>query len=96
MRTISITCTFLLLLSLAQMPMGYYTFLRIVITIAAITFAFKEYNASINLWVLVFSIIAVIFNPVVPVYLYEKRLWMPIDGSCAVLFLVYAFKNHRR
>lgn len=85
--------TALLLLALAALPIGYYTFLRILVTIAALIVLAKEVKVGITIWVLLFGIIAIIFNPIIPVYLYKKSLWMPIDILSALAFISYSFKK---
>jgi hypothetical protein len=78
-------------LALANLPIGYYTFLRIVITIGAVAVVITELKTGINFWVIAFGLIAVVFNPIIPVYLYDKALWAPIDIVAAILFGVKAF-----
>jgi len=92
MKVISICCFILLLLALAPMPIGYYTFLRIAVTLCAITICIVEYRNNINSWLLLFGFTAILFNPVFPVYLYYKMKWMPIDIGVAILFITYVFK----
>jgi len=79
-----------LLIALAPMPSEYYTYLRIPVTIAAATIVFNELKSGCRIWPLVFIIVAIIFNPIVPIYLYEKSIWVPIDIFVAFLFLLYA------
>ena len=72
------------------MPSDYYTFLRIPVTIAAAMIIFKELKSGLNIWSVAFFITAIIFNPVHPIYLYDKSIWLPIDIVGAFLFLLYA------
>ena len=81
----------LLFLALVDFPIGYYTFLRIVVTIGAIGAIISEIENGINFWVINFGIIAILFNPIIPIYLNDKSAWMPIDIIAAVLFLVKSF-----
>ena len=82
-----------LLLALMTLPIGYYTFLRIVVTITAVIIITKELKVGITIWLILFGITAIIFNPIIPIYLYKKHLWMPIDIIAAVLFFSYSFKK---
>lgn len=97
MKALLIICSGLLLLALADLPIGYYTFLRIVVTIGAIAVIIKEFENGINFWTLSFGLIAIIFNPLIPVYLNDKDAWMPIDLISAVLFGIRSFtiKNNK-
>jgi len=91
MKPLLLTCALLLLLALANLSIGYYTFLRIVVTIGAVAVVITELKNGVNFWVIAFGFIAVVFNPIIPVYLYDKSLWMPIDIAVAILFAVKAF-----
>lgn len=82
-----------LLLALAPLPIGYYTFLRILVTISSIFIIAKELKIGLTIWFIFFGITAIIFNPIIPIYLYQKSLWMPIDIVAAILFLSYSFKK---
>ena len=88
MKALLLICSGLLLLALADLPIGYYTFLRIVVTIGAVVVVISEFENGINFWALLFGLIAVIFNPLIPVYLNDKDAWMPIDIIVAILFLI--------
>lgn len=91
MRALLLICAGLLFLAIANLPIGYYTFLRIVVTIGAGLAALHEYENKINFWVLAFGLIAILFNPFIPIYLNEKELWMPIDFVAGVLFTIKSF-----
>lgn len=94
MKLFWMLCTILLLLACAKMPIGYYTLLRITITIGAISVLFYEIKKDVSLFGIVFIMIAILFNPIVPIYLYKRAIWMPIDIGVAGLFLIYGFKKN--
>jgi len=81
-----------LLLAFAPLPIGYYTFLRILVTISSVIIT-NEIKIGSTIWSILFGITALIFNPIIPIYLYQKSLWMPIDIVAAMLFLSYSFKK---
>lgn len=94
MRTLAIVCAVLLFLALAKLPIGYYTFLRISVTIGSVLIIVEQYKKEIvNFWVVAFGIIAIVFNPIIPVYLYKKALWMPIDVIAGLVFLGYGVSS---
>lgn len=72
-------------------------FLRIIVTIGAIAIIVKEFENGFNFWVVAFGIIAILFNPLIPVYLNDKDAWMPIDVIAAVLFIIKSltFKSNK-
>lgn len=88
MKVLLILCSGLLFLALVNLPIGYYTFLRVTVTIVAIVVVVSENERGMGLWVILFGIIAVIFNPIFPVYLHYKNHWIPIDLLTAVLFII--------
>jgi membrane-bound ClpP family serine protease len=96
MKNISIVCAVLLLIGIADLPIGYYTLLRIAVTIGAVVIIVSEYEKGLNGWVILFGLIAIIFNPLMPVYLHSKDAWMPIDLITAVLFIVKAFNSNKK
>ncbi|MDD3893259.1 MAG: hypothetical protein PHE03_13255 [Bacteroidales bacterium] len=97
MKLLGLICAAFLLLALIDLPIGYYTFLRIIVTIGAIAIIVKEFENGFNFWVVAFGIIAILFNPLIPVYLNYKDAWMPIDVIAAVLFIIKSltFKSNK-
>lgn len=93
MKTLLYICAGLLLVALAPLPSGFYTLLRFVVTIGAFLVAKEEYKNGINIWVIVFGLMTIIFNPLIPVYLHSRELWAPIDIIGAILFVVKASKE---
>ena len=80
----------LLFISLLKLPMGYYTFLKIVVCGISCFAVYKYYleDDGISFKTIIFGIIALIFNPIIPIYLGKKQIWSVIDISTAVIFLV--------
>lgn len=78
-------------MALADLPIGYYTLLRIVVTIGAVAAVVAEFESGMNFWVVAFGLVAIIFNPLIPIYLGDKDAWMPIDIITAILFGIKSF-----
>jgi len=93
MKILSIICAVFLFIALANLPIGYFTILRIVVTIGATVVVIKELEKGIDIWVIVFGLIAIIFNPIIPIYLHNKAIWMPIDLICGVIFIIKYFSD---
>lgn len=83
----------LLLLAIAPLPYGYYQFLRIAITIIAGINAFHVYHQKGQWPFLIFLGIAILFNPLFPIYL-DKDSWTPIDLITAIFFGFMASDQH--
>ena len=76
-----------------NLPIGFYTLLRIVVTLGALSVLFKEFQKDVNLLGIAFIGVAVFFNPIIPIHLYEKPYCIPVDFITGCLFLYYGFKN---
>ena len=75
----------MLLGALGSWPYGYFTLLRWVTATSAVLFAFDGYRTR-NAWMTwTFAFIAILFNPLVPVYL-TREIWLPIDVAVAMVF----------
>jgi len=85
-----------LLLALLDWPYGYYQLLRLVVTGAAAWTAYIAYDAKKQWLMVIFIIIALLFNPLAPVHL-DRETWAGIDILCAIAFLVVIFihKNEK-
>jgi hypothetical protein len=75
----------ILLGAVAPLPYVYYQFLRWIVCGVAVFVAVKTYQWGKGWATSLFAIIAVLFNPIVPIHL-TKEIWMPIDLACALLF----------
>lgn len=84
-KTPSLIAIVLLLLALFPMPYGYYTLVRICICLLSGYLAYKSWQEKINLWMWIFIIIAILFNPIIPIYLC-RTLWAIIDLATAIIF----------
>jgi hypothetical protein len=75
-----------LAIGILPLPIGYYTLSRLVVCASAIYFAynFNKKNNQTNLWI--FGFIAVLYNPIIPVYLYEKIIWVVVNIITIYLF----------
>jgi hypothetical protein len=74
----------------ARMPYGYYTFTRIVVCGFGAFFAFLAWEDGplSRLWSVIFGLLAVLFNPVVPIYL-SRGSWFYFDLLAAALFAAH-------
>lgn len=83
----------LLLIGLADLPSGYYVLLRIVVCLICCLSCFWSYKTDekIGIATIVFALLAILFNPLIPIYLYEKDAWAIIDVSTAILLGIRGF-----
>ncbi|WP_414017891.1 DUF6804 family protein [Chitinophaga sancti] len=87
MRLFTFFTAALLFIATIKLPIGFYTALRILVFICSILLIRSSYQDSLTNWVILFLVIAVLFNPILPVYLYKKSIWIPIDVIAGILFL---------
>jgi len=81
----------LLCIATARMPYGYYTFMRTVVCGLAGYFAYVAWQEDILVlrsWAVVFGLIAILFNPIIPVYL-KRGTWFDIDIGVALVFAAH-------
>lgn len=90
MKALLFICSGLLFIGLMDLPVGYYTFLRIVVTIGSVAVVLTELENGLNFWVITFGLLAILFNPFIPIYLNDKSAWIPIDIFGGILFIIKA------
>lgn len=90
-KTFFTFCALSCFVAVFPLPLIYYTFLRIIVFVAsAITVYYfgkqKEFK-----WVMIFGIVLILFNPIIPIHFYRKSVWIPIDIVTGILFLLLIF-----
>jgi hypothetical protein len=94
LNTISkLLLSILLLLCLADMPYGYYQFVRYISTIAFVYFAYEDKSNGGKLFV-VFIILAILFQPFIKISL-GRVLWNIVDVIVAIGLLISLFRNKK-
>lgn len=83
----------LIVAPLISFPYGFYIFLRLIVTITAAYIIFDTYKnfKGINETIIIFSIIAILYNPIIPVHL-TREIWLPINFVTAG---IYFFNFHK-
>ena len=75
----------LLLVALFPLPYSYYQLLRIFVTLGGLLYAFKFYESDLKEKAVLFGFIAILWNPVAPIYL-DRSTWMILDIAGALVF----------
>jgi len=85
----------MLILALFHLPYGYYTLLRIVVTVCSAYLSRLEYISTqkISFFVITFGLLALLFNPIIPIY-FSKSIWAGIDLLAALIFGIHAYIFH--
>ena len=74
-------------IGLLPMPYGYYFLSRLVVFVCAIYFAMQLNDQSDTTWVWIFSFLALLYNPFIPIHLGSKGLWVIVNIITAIIFL---------
>ncbi|ANM17172.1 hypothetical protein AMK06_CH02276 [Rhizobium sp. N541] len=85
-----------LLLALLPLPYGYYILLRLVVASFSLYLSYRYSGnaAKMTGWALAFLLVAVLWNPVVPIFL-DRGSWFVLDLVAAVMFW-YAWHDSAR
>jgi hypothetical protein len=87
----------LLIVATQKLPYAYYQIMKIVVFGFAATTAYLEWDSKIisRAWSIVFGFIAIIFNPISPIYFsrhdiyFGHHAWYWIDIAFAVVFTIH-------
>lgn len=83
----------IILLALAipsGMPYGYYVFLRWAIAGISIYIAWASYELKQIPWTWILAVTALLFNPIIPIYL-DKETWVVFDVGAICVFISTLF-----
>ncbi len=89
-RTPVVTSIVMLILALLNMPEGYITLLRIIVSGTAIYLLLTAKGIGKLSWVWIMGFIAILFNPFIPIY-FIKKVWSFIDVVVAITFVTAIF-----
>ncbi len=86
-RFLRIIAAIFLFVAIGSYPYSYYIILRIITCGVSLYGIWYAYRVRKFLWLWVFSAIAVLFNPIIPIYL-KKDVWIGIDLAVIIVFLI--------
>ena len=86
--TINKILSLLLLVAVLPMPYNYYQILRVVVSVGVIYLLAMNWAALDSLTSGAFIVIAIVFNPVAPIYL-SKGTWIILDLMAAGYLFFY-------
>ena len=93
MKPLYITCCIILGIALLPISGGFYTLVRIIVTIGAVDATIQNSSNGINIWSIIYGSMAILFNPLIPVYLHDKGAWVMIDIIAIILFIIQIVRN---
>lgn len=74
-------------LGVLPMPYGYYNLSRLVVCVCSVYFAFQLFKKEDIVFVWIFGFFAILYNPIIPIHLYEKAIWIVINVITIFFFL---------
>ena len=91
----SVICTVLVVIGVFELPYGYYTLLRLCLCGAAVAVIFLAYDSlnEVSRWL--FGAIAVLYNPIIPIYLGDKSVWIVLNVITVLVFWFIFRMVHR-
>lgn len=76
----------LLAVAFTELPYGYYQFVRLVIFVSAVIFAYQAFTFKQKQWVFIWMMLGLLYNPIFPVHL-NKEIWLFLNGVAISIFL---------
>lgn len=96
MKYIKLILSALFILCLAPMPYGFYSLIRFVAMIVFAIYAYVYYEKKNNKLAIAFLSLAILFQPLLPIYL-GRMLWNIIDVIVAIFLIVlYVKENYKK
>jgi len=89
---VKIIAIIMLFWALADNPYGYYQILRWVVAGVTGYSAYLSYRQDKKAWTWIMAIIAVLFNPIAPIYL-NREIWSVLDVIVAAIIFISIFKK---
>ena len=74
-------------IGLLPMPYGYYFLSRLVVFVCAIYFTMQLNSQKDTTLVWVFGFFALLYNPIIPIHLGSKDLWVIVNLVTAGIFI---------
>ena len=83
-----IPAALLIIAPLFSFPYGFYTLLRLIISITAGYIIYHSYEGGggINEISIIFALILILYNPIAPVHL-SREIWMPINFITSGIYI---------
>lgn len=91
-QKVQIAGALILLLCIFPFPYGFYTIVRVTTTIICGYLAFTYYNQNKKELAIFFTIIAVLFQPMIKFTL-GREMWLVVDIIVAIVLLTLSFKG---
>jgi predicted membrane protein len=95
MKVFLVICALCCFVAILKLPIEYYTFLRTIVSLGALLLIYIWSKQKNFLLAIVFILVLILFNPLFPIYLHRKSIWIPLDVITGILFLLIGFYNKK-
>ena len=87
----------LLVLALLSLPIWYYDFLRVAVCAAAIGLIYVQVSNdnAFSAWVVALGALAILHNPILPVYIGDRGIWRVLNLLSVGVFLAHCYAFRR-
>tara|TARA_B100001123_G_C15108753_1_gene946601 strand:- start:765 stop:1082 length:318 start_codon:yes stop_codon:yes gene_type:complete len=87
----------LILAPIISFPYGFYTFLRLAVSVSAgiIIYNFYKAKSGIDEVSIIFAIILILYNPIIPIHL-TREIWLPINFVSAGIYFYGYYKIRKK
>ena len=80
-----------LVIALFPLPIGYFTLSRLVVSACALYYAIQFHKRNNTTYTWIYGFLVVLYNPIIPIYLYEKVIWVIVN-----LITIYIFYKNKK
>lgn len=92
-----IPAVLLIIAPLVSFPYGFYTLLRLIVSITSGFIIYQSYKGAggVNEISIIFALILILYNPFVPVHL-SREIWMPINFITSGIYFYGFYKIKKK
>ena len=94
-KSIKLTLAILFFLCLANMPYGYYEFIRFIALVAFAFLSYKNYQEGNKSFAFIYAALAILFQPLFKIYL-GRTLWNTVDVAVGIFLIATIFNRAKR
>ena len=95
LRNILLLGIFVAAIAFAPLPVWFYIFARIILCACAICAIVLMYAQNSRLWIMG-AVLAILYNPIFPVYLGSKQLWSPFNVITIMYFFIVMLMTYNK
>ncbi len=92
-----IPAVLLIIAPLVSFPYGFYTLLRLIVSITSGFIIYHSYKGAggVNEISIIFALILILYNPFIPVHL-SREIWMPINFITSGIYFYGFYKIKKK